>query len=469
METLNHENLPQTPIYQLARSMRNGDLSATALVESCLQRIRKDDRKLNAFIDVYETDALHAAAAADAARQAGYPLPPLHGIPVALKDLLEIEGRVTTAGSMVWRDRVSRLTATAVSKLMSAGMIILGKTHLVEFAFGSWGTNEKLGTPWNPWDRAKHRAPGGSSSGSAVAVAAGLAPAAIGSDTGGSIRIPASQCGLVGLKATVGRISNHGVIPLSTTLDTLGPITRRVEDAALLFTVLHGPDPNDTRTMRVFPTDVLTQLKQSIRGMRLAVLPDADLTNVAPEVQTAFSQALRTFVKLGAHIDTIELPLTWAEFAARTGDIIATEGYARHRAYIERTDLPFDRHVRARFCAAKMNAADYFLLMGERQSLILETGRRLKSFDALLLPSAPCAATHLASVDPSTAQLSQLTRPVNFLDLCALSLPCGFDHEGMPLSLQIVGPAYSEAEILRIGWAFEAATEWHRRLPPTLS
>jgi aspartyl-tRNA(Asn)/glutamyl-tRNA(Gln) amidotransferase subunit A len=469
MATLEFEHLSQTPIYRLARSIRDGTLTATALVESCLRRIDNEDGKFNAFIEIYRADARLAAVAADAACKAGYPLPPLHGVPIALKDLLEISGRVTTAGSMVWRDRVSPLTATVVAKLISAGMIILGKTHLVEFAYGAWGTNEKMGTPWNPWDMRVQRAPGGSSSGSAVAVAAGLAPAAIGSDTGGSIRIPASQCGLVGLKATVGRISNHGVVPLSGTLDTLGPITRRVEDAALLFAVMQGPDPDDPRTKGVFPTDVVSQLKKGVDGMRLAVLPDEALTNVDPEIQSAFSQALKALEKLGVRIDTIELPLTWADFSARTGDIIAAEGYAQHRAYIERTDLPFDQHVRKRFCAANPNAADYITLMTERRSLICEADLRLREFNGLLLPTAPFAARPLASIDPSTAPLSQLTRPVNFLDLCALSLPCGFSSEGMPLSLQIVGRGYHEAEILRIGWAYEMTTEWHRRLPPALS
>jgi aspartyl-tRNA(Asn)/glutamyl-tRNA(Gln) amidotransferase subunit A len=463
------DNLPRTPLFLLAQSIRKGELSATTLVEQCLRQIRETDSKYRAFIEVYETEALQAAASADALRRSNYPLPPLHGLPIALKDLIEIEGRVTTAGSMLWRERKSAATATIVMKLLAAGMIILGKTHLVEFAFGSWGTNERMGTPWNPWDTSRHRAPGGSSSGSAVAVAAGLVPAAIGSDTGGSIRIPASQCGLVGLKTTVGRISNQGVVMLSETLDTLGPITQRVEDAALLFAAMHGPDPADARTLTVPPTDVLATLNQGIRGIRLAVLPDEALEAVDPDMQAAFVQALTTLEKLGATITTTDLPRSWTEFSALTGEIIAIEGYTRHRAYIERSDLPFDPHVQSRFCGSNKNAADYIAIMSERQSLIRETDRRLASFDALLLPSAPFGARELSSIDPKTSHLSQLTRPVNFLDLCALSIPCGFDRAAMPLSLQIIGRGYCEGEILRIGRAYEAATEWHRRLPPAFA
>jgi aspartyl-tRNA(Asn)/glutamyl-tRNA(Gln) amidotransferase subunit A len=462
------DGLLRTPLHVLAPSIRNGELTATALTELCLQRIRDTDCKYRAFVEVYERDAAHAAAAADALQQANYPLPPLHGVPIALKDLIEIEGRVTTAGSLVWRDRKSSITATVVRRLLAAGMIIIGKTHLVEFAFGSWGTNERMGTPWNPWDLRHHRAPGGSSSGSAVAVAAGLVPAAIGSDTGGSIRIPASQCGLVGLKATIGRISNYGVVMLSESLDSLGPITHRVEDAALLFAAMHGPDIADPRTMRVSSTDVLATLKQDIRGMRLAVLPDAALDIVEADVQGAFAQALGTFATLGATVATIDLPRSWAELSALTAEIIAIEGYTRHRAYIERSDLPFDPHVQTRFCGSNKNAADYIAIMSERQILIRKTAETLKSFDALVLPSTPFGARELHAIDPNTAHLSQLTRPVNFLDLCALSMPCGFDRSGMPLSLQIVGRSYREADVLRIGWAYESATEWHRRAAPPL-
>src|SRR5205823_9552069 len=218
-------------------------LSPVDVVEALLARIAAHNPKLHAFIDVYADDARLAAEGADKAIRSGHAVGPLHGVPIALKDLIDLEGRVTTGGSMVWRERRSPATATLARRLIAAGMIVLGKTHTVEFAMGGWGTNQHMGTPWNPWDLAAHRTPGGSSSGSGVAVAAGLAPVAIGTDTGGSVRLPAAWCGIVGLKVTAGRISTYGVLPLSSTLDTPGPLARSVEDAALIFRALHGPDP----------------------------------------------------------------------------------------------------------------------------------------------------------------------------------------------------------------------------------
>jgi aspartyl-tRNA(Asn)/glutamyl-tRNA(Gln) amidotransferase subunit A len=454
------------PVHELAERIRTGGLRPSTLLDLCLERIRQHDGKLHAFVAVYEKDARIAAELADRAIQAGQRLGPLHGIPIALKDLLDMEGRVTTGGSLVWRERVSPVTATVVRRLTAAGMIPLGKTHMVEFAFGSWGTNATMGTPWNPWDLRTPRAPGGSSSGSAVAVAGGLAPAAIGSDTGGSVRIPAGLCGLVGLKTTVGRVSNQGVLMLSDTLDTLGPMVRDVEDAALLFAAMHGPDIDDPATLLHPPADVLPGLRAGVAGFRFAVLPEADLGEVDPEVAAAFATALETFRAQGARIDVLRLPVTYAALADVTGRFIAAEGYQLHRDWIDRDDLPFDPDVRDRFrVARRMAAADYVHLMLERHRTRRDVDRLLRDFDALLLPTTPLPAIPLSDIDQNKAPMSRLTRPVNFLDLCALALPCGFSKDGLPISLQIVGRGYDEARILRIGWAFEHATDWHLRRP----
>lgn len=454
------------PIHVLAERLRTGALTASALLDCYLQRIRRFDEKLHAFVTVYENDARTAADIADRALKAGQSLSRLHGIPIALKDLLEIEGRVTTGGSLFWRERVSTLTATVVSRLVAAGMIALGKTHMVEFAFGSWGTNTTMGTPWNPWDPGTQRSPGGSSSGSGVTVAAGLAPAAIGSDTGGSVRIPASLCGIVGLKTTVGRVSNHGVLMLSDTLDTLGPMTRDVEDAALLFAAMHGPDAADPQTLPHPPVDVLSGLKAGVAGLRLAVLPEDDLGEIDGEVARAVAEALDSLRGLGARVDGLKLPVDYASSGDLTGKIIAAEGYERHRNWIDRDDLPFDPDVRNRLRTGKATpAADYIHLMAERRRLCREVDRLLGDFDALLMPTTPLPAIPLTAVDQGKVPMSRLTRPVNMLGLCALALPCGFSQDGMPISLQIVGRGYDEARILRIGWAFENATAWHQRRP----
>jgi aspartyl-tRNA(Asn)/glutamyl-tRNA(Gln) amidotransferase subunit A len=460
------EDFAFAPIHLLADRLRTGDVTATALLDLYLERIRTYDRKLHAFVAIYEKEARLAAEAADRSLRAGQNLGPLHGIPVALKDLLDIEGRVTTGGSLFWRDRISTVTATAVRRLTAAGMIALGKTHMVEFAFGSWGTNTTMGAPWNPWDLHTQRAPGGSSSGSGVAVAAALAPAAIGSDTGGSVRIPAGLCGIVGLKTTIGRVSNHGVLMLSNLLDTLGPMTRDVEDAALLFAAMHGPDPADPQTLAHPPTDVLATLKAGIAGLRLAVLPDEELGEVDPEVAKAFAGALDTLRGLGARIDGLKLPAAYGPLADLTGKIIAAEGYELHRGWIDRDDLPFDPDVRGRMRGGKATtAADYIRLTADRRKLCREVDRLLSDFDGLLMPTTPLPPIPLTEIDQSKAPMSRLTRPINLLDLCALALPCGFTKAGLPISLQIVGRGYDEARVLRIGWAFENATAWHKRRP----
>lgn len=459
-------SLAFNPIHVLAESLATGALRAVDLLDCYLERIRRLDDKLHAFVAIDEAGARQAAEAADRTLRAGRRLGPLHGIPIALKDLLDVEGQVTTGGSMFWRDRVSKVTATVVHRLAGAGMIALGKTHMVEFAFGAWGTNRTMGTPWNPWDLRTPRTPGGSSSGSGVAVAAGLAPAAIGSDTGGSVRIPAGLCGIVGLKTTVGRVSNHGVLMLSETLDTLGPMTRDVEDAALLFAAMHGPDPADIKTLTHPPVDVRHGLKAGVRGLRLAVLPEEDLGEIDEDVRRAFATATDVFRDLGARIDTLELPAPYASLADLTGKVIAAEGYELHRGWIDRDDLPFDTDVRARLRAGKsIVAADYVRVRAERRRLRRIVDQLLSDFDALLLPTTPLPAIPLAAVDQSQAPMSRLTRPGNLLDLCALAVPCGFSRDGLPLSLQIAGRGYDEARILRIGWAFENATDWHKRQP----
>src|SRR5580700_380388 len=296
------------PAHVMSDEIGAGRLSPVDLVDVLLARIRAQDQKLHAFVEVYADEARLAAEAADKAIRSGHGVGPLHGIPIALKDLIEIEGRVTTGGSQVWRDRRSTYTATIARRLIAAGMIVIGKTHTVEFAMGGWGTNQHLGTPWNPWDPTTARTPGGSSSGSGVAVASGFAPWAIGTDTGGSVRLPASWCGLSGLKTTIGRVSTYGILPLSPTLDTPGPMARSVEDAALLYQAMQGPDALDPRTRGITPSDPLPMLRRGVRGLRLARLPEAEREGVDGEVLAAYDAALESLARLGAEIVTPDLP-----------------------------------------------------------------------------------------------------------------------------------------------------------------
>jgi aspartyl-tRNA(Asn)/glutamyl-tRNA(Gln) amidotransferase subunit A len=438
-------------VAELSRAYGEGTLSPVDVVDTLLERIRKRDPALHAFIAVYEADARLAAEAAHKAIRARHRVGPLHGVPVGLKDLVDLEGRVTTGGSKVWAQRVSPVTATLAERLIGAGMIVLGKTHTVEFAMGSFGTNTHLGTPRNPWDLAVHRTPGGSSSGSAVAVAAGLAPAAIGTDTGGSVRLPAAWCGIVGLKVTAGRISTYGVLPLSSTLDTPGPMTRSVEDAALLFRVLNGPDPRDPQTLAWPPSDPM---------------PDAERKDVAADVLAAYDAAVDTLARLGARIVRPALPRGFRDYGAATGRIIAAEGYRFVGNLVDDMSLPVDPHIRPRIQPGRdISALDYQRTLAEREQHKREFAEALADTDALLTPTGQTAAIPIDRVDQSTTA-AYFTRAGNYLGLCGLAVPNGFTADGLPTSLQILCAPGDETTALRIGWAYEQATEWQARRPP---
>jgi aspartyl-tRNA(Asn)/glutamyl-tRNA(Gln) amidotransferase subunit A len=441
-------------------------LSPVELVEAALARIGAADAKLHAFVEVYAAEARLAAEAADKAIRSGHAIGPLHGIPIALKDLIEIEGRATTGGSQVWRDRQSTYTATLAQRLIAAGLIVIGKTHTVEFAMGGWGTNQHRGTPWNAWDPAVARTPGGSSSGSGVAVAAGFAPWAVGTDTGGSVRLPASWCGLTGLKTTIGRISTYGILPLAPTLDTPGPMARSVIDAALLYSAMQGPDPLDPRTRGIAPDDPMPILGRSVRGLRLARMPEAERTGVAADVLAAYDASLDALARLGAEIVTVALPLRFADFTELTGRVIGAEGYALLGDLVDDTTLPIDEAVRPRIGSGRgISARDYLQALGERDEAKRQFAAALDGIDALLTPTTQTAAVPLDQVD-QTSTPAHFTRFVNALELCALALPNGFDADGLPLSLQIVCRGYDETTALRIGWAYQRATDWHERRPP---
>ena len=453
-------------VAELSRAFEAKTLSPVDVVEALLERIRRRNPTLHAFIAVYDADARLAAEAADKAIRSGHRIGPLHGVPIALKDLVDLQGRVTTGGSKVWAERVSPVTATLAQRLIAAGMIVLGKTHTVEFAMGSWGTNSHMGTPRNPWDLAVHRTPGGSSSGSGVAVSAGLAPVAIGTDTGGSVRIPAAWCGIVGLKVTAGRISTYGVLPLSSTLDTPGPLARSVEDAAFIYRALSGPDPRDPQTLAWPPVDPLPALHRGVAGLRLAVLPDVERTGVEKEVLAAYDTAVSTLAGLGAQIIRVEFPRRLADYAAATGTIIGAEGYRFVGHLVDDPTLPTDPHVRPRIQLGKtISARDYLLALAQRQEHVREFATALGGVDAILTPTARTAAIPIDRADQS-GTAAHFTRPGNYLGLCGLAVPSGFSTDGMPLSLQIVCHAGEEATALRIGWAYEQATSWKTRRPP---
>lgn len=453
-------------VAELASQIAQRRLSPVEVTQAYLHRIRGLDWKLKAFVEVYE-DALEQAASCERRLHSGMPLGPLHGVPVALKDLIDIEGRVTTAGSPVHRDRIATQTATVAQRLLAAGAVIIGKAHLVEFAYGGWGTNRGMGTPWNPWDPSTRRTPGGSSSGSAVAVAGGLAPAALGTDTGGSVRIPSSFCGLTGLKVTQGRISNHGLRLVSRTLDTVGPMTRTAEDAAILMQVIHGPDVNDPATLAVDPEDFLRQLAQPIDGIRIGIADPGSLGPVDDCILAAVEAGCRALEKRGAVRRPVAKTIDFQDDQSETGIIISTEAFAASGDAAERDDIPGDAPARARVLGGRE-------IPGWRyhQALVRREERRrdfLSVFahvDVLALPTTPNRAIPVQEVDEGDLRASRLTRFVGYYGLCAIALPCGIGPDGMPISLQLVAAPYKEGLLLRLGHAFQQATDHHERHAP---
>ncbi|HTT09487.1 MAG TPA: amidase [Burkholderiaceae bacterium] len=451
---------PFSTLTDLAGALARRDLSALELADYYLARITRANPKLNAFVTVEPELARSLAIASDARRAAGVLLGPLDGLPIALKDLLEIEGRVTTVGSAIWRQRRSKETAVAVERLLAAGMVILGKTQMVEFAFGGWGANPKLGTPWNPWDLTMHRVPGGSSSGSGVAVAAGLAPSAIGSDTGGSVRIPASLVGITGLKTTSGLISLRGAFPLSPTLDTIGPMTRSVDDAALLAAAMAEPELCGHLARTAADPGRLD-------GRQIMLLaPDQAPIMVDPAVAAAVDDARRVLQSLGARIIERRFPFDFGDLMRRNGQLIAAEAYCVHRAYVEDEALPIGPWVRNRLLSGKaIAAADYIETLAHRRAACQQWIEWMGDADALLTPTLPMAACRVEEVDETTTPLAAFTRAGNYLDACALSLPAGFAPGGLPVGIQLLGKPFDEARLLDIGRAFQRTTAWHLRTP----
>ncbi|GJD53484.1 Glutamyl-tRNA(Gln) amidotransferase subunit A [Methylobacterium crusticola] len=452
------------PARPLARAIAERRLSPVDAVEALLARIGRLEPRLRAFVEVYADDARLAAEGADRAIRSGHAVGPLHGVPVALKDLIDLEGRVTTGGSAHFRARRAARTATIARRLIAQGMIVLGKTHTVEFALGGWGTNQHMGTPWNPWDLAHPRTPGGSSSGSGVAVAARMAPWAIGTDTGGSVRLPASFCGLTGLKVTIGRVSTAGIVPLSSTLDTPGPMARTVEDAALLYTILSGPDPLDPNTRGIEPLDPLPTLHRGVRGLRLGRMPAAERAGVCDEMLAAYDGALAVLERLGAEVVDVALPFRFVDLVAASA-IVQAESYFFNGALSEDRSLSLDEDVRLRTLAgAGVTAQEYLRTRRMQQEMKAAFAQAMEGIDALLTPTTETAAIRLDAVDQAVVP-SRFTRFGNLLELCALALPDGFTAGGLPLSLQIACRGYDEATALRIGQAYQQATEWHLRAP----
>ena len=458
-------------IQDLAPLIRSREVSPRDLVRACLDRIDRYDGTLNSFITVLAEPALATAEAAEREIAAGAYRGPVHGVPVAVKDLLATAGVRTTSGSRIEADCVPDYDATVVERLREAGAILLGKLNLHEFACGPTSTSPHFGRVGNPWH--PNRIAGGSSGGSGSAVKASLVTAAIGTDTGGSIRIPAALCGIAGLKPTYGWVSRFGVTALAWSLDHVGPMTKTVEDAALMMNAIAGYDPRDPGSSDVPAPDFTQDLRLGARGLRIGVPRAFFFERLEPGVRSAVEEAMTVFERLGAELREVTIPdIEYAGIAQLA--ITMSESAAYHLDYIRQRAGDYAPDVRLRLESGRFVPAPRYLQALRARSYLIEMTRRtMADLDALMTPTVAVTApepglTHLEvegkREDIRTA-LTRLTSPFNLVGLPALTVPCGFS-DGLPVGLQIVGKPFAEATILRAGWAYEQATDWHRHEPP---
>ncbi len=464
------DDLCYQPISQLADRIATRDLSPVELTQAYLDRIDRIDGKLNSFITVTAERALADAKAAETAIQQHGPKSPLHGIPMAHKDIAATKGIKTTSGSKVFEHHVPDANAMVIERLEAAGTVLLGKLNMHEFA--TLVPSPYYGPTHNPWQ--DNTSPGGSSSGSGAAVAGGLCAGALGTDTGGSIRIPAAFCGIVGLKATHGRTSIQGVTPLAWSLDHIGPMTRTVKDAALMLQAIAGYDPQDSVSQEAPVPDYVSPLNGEIAGMRLGIpthfFPDA----TDPEVKQAFDDAVEVLASLGAHIETLQLPDLEGSWDTAQA-IINGEANAWHEPYLAAQPDDYGPQVR-KFLerGISMSARDYVKALQAKAQLRRDVLATCASVDALLTPGALIPAPPLGArsvlIEGQDVKLLRAvvsaTSPFNLTGQPALTLPCGKSQSGLPLALQIVGKPFDEATVLRVGHAFEINTSWHQQRPP---
>lgn len=460
-------------IASLSAQFRTHELSPVMYAEALLGRISALDGRLRSFIRVMPERALMQARAAEGAWKNGAELGVLHGIPYAAKDLFDVKGVPTMAGTHLLADNVADQDSTVVHKLAAAGMVLLGKTHTVQFAYGAAGINHDHGTPHNPWHRVAH-VPGGSSNGSAVAVAAGLTPVALGTDTGGSVRVPAALCGIVGLKTTVGRVSRAGVYPLSWTLDSVGPITRSVEDAAIVYQAMQGTDDRDGSTAGIAGHDTLRGLKDGVKGLRIAFGETTFFDDVDSEVASAVRETGSVFRSLGAQVSSIAVPevaAAWAE--EKRPLLIAAEACAVNRELLDKHLDRLDPVIGPRMLTGRtLCAPDYFALQRRFAELSAQVRWTLRDVDALIVPTTMQPPRPVDTVDQTfevyldyNLRYHRNTGIGNILNLCGVSVPCGFTSDGLPIGLQVYAKPFQEDMALRVAYAYEQATEWHTRHP----
>jgi aspartyl-tRNA(Asn)/glutamyl-tRNA(Gln) amidotransferase subunit A len=455
----------------VAKAIAAKQFSSREVAQSCLDRIAKWNSRLNAFMAIEADDALKAADAADAALAKGRPNGALHGVPLAHKDMYYDKGKVVTCGSKIRKDFVATTTSTALQRLKDAGTVRLGSLQMVEFAYGPTGHNPHYGAVRNPWNT--DHITGGSSSGSGSAVAARLTFAALGSDTGGSIRMPAHFCGVTGLKTTVGRVSRAGAMPLSWTLDTVGPLAQTVEDCALLTGLMAGADPEDPTASHLPVPDYIAAAKQPIRGLKIGVPTAFYVDDLDAEVARVLDETLATLKKEGAEIVKVELP-DQRQLTAACQLVLATEAAALHKRWMIERPQDYGAQVLMRLQnGLAIPAVSYLEAMRWRGPALSAYLAAVEGTDAIIAPVAPMPAATIAESDVGNSpdaeaviqRITRFTRPINYLGLPSLSIPAGFTKAGLPVGMQIIGRSFDEAMLVRIGAAFQRATDFHQRVP----
>lgn len=462
------EELTYLTIQEASHLIARKEISPVELTRACLERIDRIDPLINSFITVVPWIAMEQARRAEAELLHGERRGPLHGIPLALKDLFETAGIQTTAGSRLFAEYVPGRDAVVVQKLLVAGAILLGKLNLHEIALGVTNENPHFGVCRNPWDF--RRMSGGSSGGSAAALAAGLCLGSLGSDSGGSIRIPASLCGVVGLKPTYGRVSLRGVMPLSWNLDHVGPMGRSVSDVAHLLQVIAGYDADDPASADVPVGDYLTSIEAGVHRWRIALLTGEYVEAADSQILLAVQQAAGVMESLGASVEEVEL--TFLPRAAQSNSLMVTsDAAAVYQERMKSRPEDFGIDVLKRLLTGAAYTSTEYVLARRTQSLVKRQMEMFfKHFDLLILPTTPLLAPPLQALDAveRARQLTRFTSPFNLSGLPVISLPCGFAREGkveLPVGLQMAAPAWGEVRLLRAAYAYEQSTSWKDRKP----
>lgn len=454
-----------------AAAVSSGDVSPVDLVEACLARI-DSVRDLHAYIAVYAEQSLQVAKAAESMLCAGHRLGPLHGIPIAVKDNIAVAGHVTTAGSKILSDWRPEEDATVTARLKSAGAILIGKTNMHEFAWGGTSANPHYGAVRNPWN--PERFPAGSSGGSGVAVAARTCYGALGTDTGGSIRLPSAINGIVGLRPTIGRVSNAGVIPLAWSMDTVGPMARTAEDCAVMFNALAGHDPRDAGSARVPTEDYTTDLTRGVEGLRIGIIPDYFFAHLQKPVHEAVTEALRAFESAGAQVLEVQATHVHGNISAQL-TVESAEPSAYHQRWLRERPEDYGEDVRLLLEVGEMLLATHYIQAQRYRTLLRsEFLDAFKSVDVLICPTLPFTATAVGETmveiqegasEDMLAAIMQFTGVPSLTGLPSLNVPCGFDKDGLPIGMQVIGRPFDEATLLRVGAAYQRSTDFHLRAP----